>query len=83
VVRPARELLGDLLLEMHQPKEALMAYRQVLAVAPGRRNALKGTAEAARIAGMSSKLRRMPAVSSASGSIESGTFAPQVPVAGR
>jgi len=30
VVRPARELLGDLLMEMHQPKQALTAYRQVL-----------------------------------------------------
>ncbi len=25
-IRPARELLGDLLMEMHQPKEALFAY---------------------------------------------------------
>ncbi len=47
-VRPARELLGDLLMEMHEPKEALMAYRQVLSVAPGRRNAAKGVAEAER-----------------------------------
>ncbi len=47
-IRPARELLGDLLMEMHQPKEALMAYRQVLSVAPGRRNALHGAAEAER-----------------------------------
>ena len=52
-VRPARELLGDLLMEMHQPKEALKAYRQVLSVAPGRRNALSGAAEAERAAGMS------------------------------
>jgi tetratricopeptide (TPR) repeat protein len=47
-IRPARELLGDLLMEMHQPKEALAAYRQVLALAPGRRRALKGAAEAER-----------------------------------
>jgi tetratricopeptide (TPR) repeat protein len=60
-VRPARELLGDLLMEMGQPKEALRAYRQVLTVAPGRRNALSGAAEAERAAaGMSSKLRNMP-----------------------
>jgi tetratricopeptide (TPR) repeat protein len=50
-IRPARELLGDLLMEMHQPKEALIAYRQVLSVAPGRRNALKGAAEAERANG--------------------------------
>jgi len=45
VVRPARELPGDLLMEMHEPKEALMTYRQVLSVAPGMRNAAKGVAE--------------------------------------
>lgn len=48
-VRPARELLGDLLMELQQPKEALEAYKKVLAVAPGRRNATSGAAEAARI----------------------------------
>jgi len=48
VVRPALELLGDLLMEVHEPKEALMAYRQVLSVALGRRNAAKGIAEAER-----------------------------------
>jgi len=57
VVRPARELLGDLLMEMHHPKEALTAYRQVLTVAPGRRKALMGAAEAERLAAMSSKFR--------------------------
>src|SRR5260370_38667630 len=50
-VRPARELLGDLLMEMHEPKEALIAYRQVLSVAPGRRNATRGVAEAERANG--------------------------------
>jgi len=58
-VRPARELLGDLLMEMHEPKEALRAYRQVLMVAPGRRNALRGVAEAERAAGMSSKTNQI------------------------
>src|SRR6267143_514956 len=57
VVRPARELLGDLLMEMHHPKEALTAYRQVLTVAPGRRKALMGAAEAERLASMSSRWR--------------------------
>ena len=56
-VRPARELLGDLLMEMHQPKQALTAYRQVLTVAPGRRKALMGAAEATRLGAVSSKLR--------------------------
>jgi tetratricopeptide (TPR) repeat protein len=65
-VRPARELLGDLLMEMHEPKEALRAYRQVLAVAPGRRNALRGAAEAERAAGISSKTSRIPRTRTAS-----------------
>jgi tetratricopeptide (TPR) repeat protein len=55
-IRPARELLGDLLMEMHEPKEALAAYRQVLLVAPGRHNAVTAAAEAARLVAMSSKL---------------------------
>ena len=59
-VRPARELLGDLLMEMHEPKEALRAYRQVLTVAPERRNALRGVAEAERALAKSSKINQMP-----------------------
>jgi len=58
-VRPARELLGDLLMEMHEPKEALRAYRQVLKVAPERRNALRGVAEAERTLAKSSKINQM------------------------
>jgi tetratricopeptide (TPR) repeat protein len=56
-IRPARELLGDLLMEMNQPKEALTAYRQVLRVTPGRRKAAEGIAEAARLSTISSKFR--------------------------
>ncbi len=82
-VRPARELLGDLLMEIHQPKEALDAYQQVLAVAPGRRNALKGAAEAEHMAGMSSKLRGIPEIRTAKASIESGPSAPQTSLSGR
>jgi len=55
----------------HQPKEALVAYQKVLAVAPGRRNALGGAAEAARMASMSSKLHEIREISPANGSIES------------
>jgi hypothetical protein len=56
-IRPARELLGDLLMELHQPKEALAAYQKVLVAAPGRRNAAKGVDEAARLVTMPSKIR--------------------------
>jgi hypothetical protein len=62
VIRPARELLGDLLMEMHEPKEALAAYQKVLTVAPGRRNAMVGAAEAARLASKSSNIIEIPRI---------------------
>lgn len=43
---PARELLADMLLEMHRPAEALVEYEAVLKVSPNRRNALAGRKEA-------------------------------------
>jgi hypothetical protein len=82
-IRPARELLGDLLMELHQPKEALFAYRQVLTVAPGRRNALKGETEATRMAGMPNKLLGIRRVRPANGAIESASLALRVSRVGR
>jgi hypothetical protein len=46
-VLPARELLGDMLLETHHPAEALAAYEAVLRDSPGRFNALAGASRAA------------------------------------
>jgi hypothetical protein len=46
-VLPARELLGDMLLETHHPREALAAYQAVLRDAPGRFNAIAGASRAA------------------------------------
>jgi hypothetical protein len=46
-VLPARELLGDMLLETHQPADALAAYEAVLRESPGRFNALAGASRAA------------------------------------
>jgi tetratricopeptide (TPR) repeat protein len=48
---PADELLGDLLMEQHQPVAALAAYRQALARYPRRFNGLLGAARAARALG--------------------------------
>lgn len=50
-VLPAREQLGDLLLELGKPKEALAAYEASLASAPKRFNGLAGAARAADLAG--------------------------------
>lgn len=45
---PAREQLGELLLAMGRPAEALEAFDAALALAPGRAGALRGKAEAQR-----------------------------------
>ncbi|MEO7026710.1 MAG: hypothetical protein ABI056_04065 [Caulobacteraceae bacterium] len=49
---PAREQLGELLLGLNRPDQALQAFKAALTAAPGRRGALVGaTAAAARLAG--------------------------------
>ncbi len=50
-ILPARELLGDLLLEAGAPAEALQAYELSLTAAPGRFNSLAGAVRAAEAAG--------------------------------
>jgi tetratricopeptide (TPR) repeat protein len=47
---PARELLGDMLLEMGKPVEALAEYQASLREAPNRFNSLAGAARAAELA---------------------------------
>jgi tetratricopeptide (TPR) repeat protein len=48
---PAREMLGDLLMELKRPGEAVEAYKVVLAEAPNRFDALLGAARASLAAG--------------------------------
>ena len=48
---PARELLGDLLMALGRPAEALAEYRRTLAKEPGRFRALDGARSAALAAG--------------------------------
>lgn len=50
---PAREQLGELLLALGRPGEALLAFNTALKLAPGRSGALRGKADAER------KLRRL------------------------
>jgi len=48
---PAREQLGDLLLRLNQPQQALKEYQVALTDAPGRRGALAGAVQAAETVG--------------------------------
>ena len=51
-VIPARELLGDMLLQLHQPRQALEAYEASLRKHPNRFNGLYGAGVAAERAGI-------------------------------
>jgi tetratricopeptide (TPR) repeat protein len=48
---PARELLGELLLELRQPQQALKEFEASLLVSPNRFNGLYGAAKAAELSG--------------------------------
>ena len=48
---PARELLGDMLMQLHRPKEALAAYEATLTKEPNRYRTLDGARRAAEAAG--------------------------------
>ncbi|MFP3938827.1 MAG: hypothetical protein ACLF0P_00840 [Thermoanaerobaculia bacterium] len=50
-VLPARELLGDMLLELDRPEEALEVYEASLDRSPGRLNGLYGAGRAAELLG--------------------------------
>lgn len=52
---PAREQLGDLLLEQNQPGEALREFEASLVNAPGRRGSAAGAARAAELTGDAAK----------------------------
>src|SRR6476646_3685545 len=54
---PAREMLADMLMELHQPAQALAEYEAVLKVSPNRFNDLYGAAAAAQSAGDSAKAK--------------------------
>ena len=58
-VLPAREMLGDLLLELNRPADALREYEASLQVAPGRFNGVFGAARAAEISGDRDKARTL------------------------
>ena len=57
-VTPAREALGDLLLELNRPAEALGAFESTLQRSPNRFNALYGAATAAQLLDQREKARQ-------------------------
>lgn len=57
-ILPARELLGDMLLELRRPAEALVEYQASQRREPGRFRSLAGMARAAAAAGDSAAARR-------------------------
>ncbi len=58
-ILPARELLGDMLLEMGRPGDALAEYEASLREAPKRFNSLYGAARAAAAAGKPGRAREL------------------------
>jgi hypothetical protein len=57
VIVPARELLGEMLLELKQPGPAIIEFEATLRTAPNRFNALSGAARAAELAGDKEKAK--------------------------
>jgi len=57
VIVPARELLGEMLLELKQPAQAMVEFEATLRTAPNRFNALSGAARAAKLSGANEKAK--------------------------
>ncbi len=57
VILPAREMLGDMLLQLEQPTQAMSEFEAVLRTAPSRFNALAGAARAAKLSGNDEKAK--------------------------
>lgn len=57
VILPARELLGEMLLELNQPAQAMAEFEATLRTAPNRFNALSGAGRAAKLSGDSAKAK--------------------------
>ena len=57
VILPAREMLGDMLLEVNEPAEAMVEFEATLHTAPDRFNALSGAARGAKLSGDAAKAK--------------------------
>ena len=71
--RPTGEMLGDMLLQMNKPAEALIAYQASLKLAPNRLDSLLGASRAANLAGESSAAKEYASTIEKEG----GQFAPR------
>jgi hypothetical protein len=56
-IKPARELLGEMLLEVGRPAEALAAFEETMTREPNRFRSLEGAARAAQASGDAAKAR--------------------------
>jgi len=56
-ILPARELLGEMLLEANQPAQAMIEFEATLRTAPNRFNAFSGAARAAQLSGDNAKAK--------------------------
>jgi tetratricopeptide (TPR) repeat protein len=70
---PARELLGELLLELREPQQALKEFEASLLVSPNRFNGLYGAARAAELSGDREKARTFYAKLTTLGEHSDGT----------
>ena len=57
VILPARELLGEMLLELKQPAQAMVEFEATLVTAPNRFNSLSGAARAGKLSGDKGKAK--------------------------
>ena len=71
-LQPPNEALGDILLQLNRPSQALAAYEASDAIWPGRLNTLMGAAVAARLSGEDQKARMYVAklLNSGSGTLD-------------
>jgi hypothetical protein len=56
--RPTGDMLGDMLLDMKRPHDALLAYQRALKLAPNRLDSLQGACKAAKLSGQLSLSHR-------------------------
>jgi tetratricopeptide (TPR) repeat protein len=75
---PAREMLADMLLDAHRPREALVEYQQALKLSPNRFNGLYGAGTSAEAAGDEGAARGYYAALLRSTGEEAGDTRPEI-----